>query len=59
MAQVREELDAAGAAYEVFETTEQLAEAVAAELAAGKIVGHFAGRADEEVGIGQAGGGQM
>jgi carbamoyltransferase len=43
---VREELDAAGAVYEVFENDEQLADAIAAELAEGKIVGHFAGRAE-------------
>ena len=45
-AQVREELDAAHAVYETFENTEQLADAIAAELADGKIVGHFAGRAE-------------
>ena len=45
-AQVREELDAAHAVYETFESTELLAEAIAAELAEGKIVGHFAGRAE-------------
>ena len=46
LAQVREELDAAHAVYETFENTEQLADAIAAELADGKIVGHFAGRAE-------------
>jgi carbamoyltransferase len=45
-AQVREELDAAHVVYETFENTEQLADAIAAELADGKIVGHFAGRAE-------------
>ena len=45
-AQVRAELDAAHAVYETFENTEQMAEAIAAELADGKIVGHFAGRAE-------------
>jgi len=45
-AQVREELDAAHAVYETFENTGQLADAIAAELADGKIVGHFAGRAE-------------
>jgi carbamoyltransferase len=45
-AQVREELDASHAVYETFENTEQLADAIAAELADGKIVGHFAGRAE-------------
>lgn len=44
--QVRKELDAARAVYETFENTEQLADAIAAELADGKIVGHFAGRAE-------------
>lgn len=45
-AQVREELDVAHAVYETFENTEQLDDAIAAELADGKIVGHFAGRAE-------------
>jgi carbamoyltransferase len=44
--QVSSELRAAGAVYETFETTEALADAVASELAEGKIVGHFAGRAE-------------
>ena len=44
--QVRQELDAADAVYETFESESQLADAIAAELAAGKIVGHFAGRAE-------------
>jgi carbamoyltransferase len=44
--EVRAELDRHGAVYEVLETTEELAEAVAEELAQGKIVGHFAGRAE-------------
>lgn len=42
----RRELDAAGAVYEVFESDAQLADAMAAVLAEGKIVGHFAGRAE-------------
>lgn len=44
--QVREDLDAMGAVYEQFEAEDDLAEAVAGELAAGRIVGHFAGRAE-------------
>ncbi|MGA0093628.1 MAG: carbamoyltransferase [Chthoniobacterales bacterium] len=45
-AQVRQELDAEGAVCETFDSESQLADAIAAELAAGKIVGHFAGRAE-------------
>ncbi len=45
-AEVRQELDAAGAVYETFDSERQLAEAIATELAAGKIVGRFAGRAE-------------
>ena len=45
-AKVCEELDAMGAVYETFDGTGQLADAVAAELADGKIVGHFVGRAE-------------
>lgn len=44
--QVREDLDAMGAVYEEFEAEDDLAEVVAGELAAGRIVGHFAGRAE-------------
>ncbi|MFM6171420.1 MAG: carbamoyltransferase, partial [Sphaerospermopsis kisseleviana] len=44
--QVLEELDAKNAVYETFESTEELAEAIAAELSDEKIVGHFAGRAE-------------
>lgn len=44
--EVRKELDQAGANYEAFEHETALAEAVARELADGKIVGHFAGRAE-------------
>jgi len=43
---VREELDAVHAVYEVFAKEEDLAEEIAAELAQGKIVGHFSGRAE-------------
>ena len=43
---VREELDAVHAVYEVHAKEEDLAEEIAAELAQGKIVGHFAGRAE-------------
>jgi len=45
-ADVRQELDAAGAVYETFESERQLADAIAGELAAGNIIGHFAGRAE-------------
>jgi carbamoyltransferase len=45
-AAVRSELDRAGAVYEVFESKAELAAAVAAELEDGRIVGHFAGRAE-------------
>ncbi len=45
-AQVREELDSVHAVYETFETVESLTEAIASELAAGRIVGHVAGRAE-------------
>ena len=45
-AQVRAELGALHAVVETFDTEEQLAEAVAAALDDGKIVGHFAGRAE-------------
>jgi carbamoyltransferase len=44
--EVRKELDALHAVYEVYAKDEDLAEEVAAELAQGKIVGHFAGRAE-------------
>lgn len=44
--QVRDELDALQAVYEIHETEADLAGAIAAELAEGKIVGHFAGRAE-------------
>ena len=43
---VREELDAVHAVYEVYAKEEDLAEEIAAELAQGKIVGHFSGRAE-------------
>ncbi len=43
---VREELDAVHAVYEVYTKEEDLAEEIAAELALGKIVGHFSGRAE-------------
>jgi len=46
VAEVREELDALHAVYEVYATDEDLAEEVAGELAQGKIVGYFAGRAE-------------
>ena len=42
----REELDAMHAVYEVYAKEVDLAEEIAAELAQGKIVGHFAGRAE-------------
>jgi carbamoyltransferase len=45
-AEVRKELDQAAAVYETFNNETDLAEAVARELAAGKILGHFAGRAE-------------
>ena len=44
--EVRKELDAMQAVYETFGDAGDLADAVAAELADGKIVGHFAGRAE-------------
>jgi carbamoyltransferase len=44
--QVRDELDALHAVYEVYENDADMAEEVAAELAQGRIVGHFAGRAE-------------
>lgn len=40
------QLNCAGAVYRTFGNPEDLADAVAAELAAGKIVGHFTGRAE-------------
>jgi carbamoyltransferase len=45
-AEVREQLDAVRAVYETFESADLLADAIAGELASGKIVGHFAGRAE-------------
>ncbi len=45
-AQVRAELGALDAVCETFATEEQLADAIAAALDEGKIVGHFAGRAE-------------
>ena len=45
-AQVRAELAALHAVCETFATEEQLADAIAAALDEGKIVGHFAGRAE-------------
>ena len=45
-AQVRAELGALDAVGETFATEEQLADAIAAALDEGKIVGHFAGRAE-------------
>ena len=45
-AQVRAELGAMDAVCETFATEEQLADAIAAALDEGKIVGHFAGRAE-------------
>jgi carbamoyltransferase len=44
--QVRAELGALNAVCETFATEEQLADAIAAALDEGKIVGHFAGRAE-------------
>ncbi len=44
--QVREELDALHAVYEVYDNDADMAAEVAAELAQGRIVGHFAGRAE-------------
>lgn len=44
--EVLRELQTSGAVYEAYESAGDLAEAVAAELAEGKIVGHFAGRAE-------------
>lgn len=43
---VRSDLDRAGAVYEVFESKAELSAAVATELEDGRIVGHFAGRAE-------------
>ena len=40
------QLDASGAVYESFSSEDELADAVADELASGKVVGHFAGRAE-------------
>jgi len=45
-AQVREELDALHAVYEVYDNDTDMAAELAAELAQGRIVGHFAGRAE-------------
>jgi carbamoyltransferase len=44
--QVRDELDALHAVYEVYDNDADMAEELAAELAQGRIVGHFAGRAE-------------
>ncbi len=44
--QVRNELDALHAVYEVYDNDAEMAAEVAAELAQGRIVGHFAGRAE-------------
>jgi len=44
--EVRAALDSLDAVYEEFEGEEDLAEAIALELAQGRIVGHFAGRAE-------------
>jgi len=44
--QVREELDALHAVYETYDNDADIAAEVAAELAQGRIVGHFAGRAE-------------
>jgi carbamoyltransferase len=45
-AEVRRELDQAAAIYESFDNETDLAEAVARELGEGRILGHFAGRAE-------------
>lgn len=45
-AEVRDDLDRVGALYEVFEDEAELASVIADELESGKIVGHFAGRAE-------------
>jgi carbamoyltransferase len=45
-AQVRDELDALHAVYEVYDHDADMAAEVGAELAQGRIVGHFAGRAE-------------
>ena len=45
-AQVREELDTLHAVYETYENDADLAAEITAELAQGRIVGHFAGRAE-------------
>jgi len=45
-AQVRKELDALHAVYETYDNEADMAAEVAAELAQGRIVGHFAGRAE-------------
>jgi carbamoyltransferase len=44
--QVRKELDALHAVYETYDNEADMAAEVAAELAQGRIVGHFAGRAE-------------
>jgi carbamoyltransferase len=44
--QVRDELDALHAVYEVYDNDADMAAELAAELAQGRIVGHFAGRAE-------------
>ena len=44
--QVRNELDALHAVYEVYDDDADMAAEIAAELAQGRIVGHFAGRAE-------------
>jgi carbamoyltransferase len=45
-AKVRDELDALHAVYEVYDNNADMAAELAAELAQGRIVGHFAGRAE-------------
>ncbi len=45
-AQIQSELNPLGAVYETFASTDELAAAMADVLAEGKIVGHFAGRAE-------------
>jgi carbamoyltransferase len=45
-AKIRDELDALHAVYEVYDNDTDMAAEVAAELAQGRIVGHFAGRAE-------------
>jgi carbamoyltransferase len=45
-AQVRDELDTLHAIYEVYDNDTDMVAALAAELAQGRIIGHFAGRAE-------------